>query len=126
MTSAAEDKALLGAIAEHRIARKLANSKAREELRNAARVALAEQGYTKDVLKAQIRAVVTDAVKDALSSSSMDAIIQAAVTKELMRQLNNNGTNLSSVILQSIQTAAQKEAGEFIKNNMSVIVKDHW
>jgi hypothetical protein len=103
-----------------------ADQKAREEIRNAARKALAEEGFTREALQREIKSLAAQTVKEFAASSDMKALMVAAVRTEVDRQLKASHTTLETIVRDAIRGAAQAHAAAYIEKVVNINIKDAW
>lgn len=126
MKSVAEDKALKAGINAERVQRRLADNRAREEMRNAARQALTEEGFTRDRLGKETKDFAQDAIVNYLKTTDMQAMVYSMVRQEVDRQLGKLGLGLETVVREAIKNAAADYAKVKIENVMNITLKEHW
>jgi len=126
MKSVAEDKALKAGINAERVQRRLADNRAREEMRNAARQALTEEGFTRARLGKETKDFAQDAIVNYLKTTDMQAMVYSMVRQEVDRQLGKLGLGLETVVREAIKNAAADYAKVKIENVMNITLKEHW
>lgn len=109
--------------------RKKAEEAARYEMQNAARMALAKEGFTKEALQRQMRELSAHAVKQYMESTDMRTLMEVAVRNEFERQfkLNKKGFDtLQAMVNSELRAEIQKQAAAFIQTAVTIKLNEAW
>lgn len=107
--------------------RKKAEEAARYEMQNAARMALAKEGFTKEALQRQMRELSAHAVKQYMESTDMKTLMEVAVRNEFERQfrLDKKGS-LHAMVSSGMSAEIQKQAAAFIQSAVTIKLNEAW
>lgn len=125
---------MTGLTRQERIERGQANRKAREELRNAVRFAMTQDGVSpaqiKDAAKDMAREAAAAATKALTSTGTFEALVRKVVRDECNAMLKGgtgSATTIQTMIAGLIKEEAAKYAKEFIEKNVIVnLTKESW
>lgn len=109
MTTLAEDEALRVGIKKERVERRLADHKAREEMRNAVRAEMAAQGYTREKLERAMTDIATQVAKQLVASKKIADIID----KNIVAAIEKAKLDIKSMepSLASIEQRIERQVG---------------
>ncbi|MEJ7806024.1 MAG: hypothetical protein WKG03_08925 [Telluria sp.] len=121
---------MTGLTRQERIERGQANRKAREELRNAVRFAMTQDGVSpsqiKDAAKDMAREAAAVATKALTTTGTFEALVRKVVREECNAMMRGE-PSMSLVISNMIKEEAARYGKEFIEKNVIVnITKESW
>lgn len=103
-----------------RINRKDELRRQREELRNAMRFALTEQGVSKAQMQEVLLEVGNTAIKQFADSRGFENLLRAAVRKEIESAFANQQGGLPSMVREMVRGEAMRYAKEFVDKNILI------